>query len=124
MPTHLEAALEEHQRWVDRLRRYGLGDSSARLDAESICHADQCALSHWLQTHPTCAPGWTLDLQQIAKEHADFHAKAAVVVAMMEVGAVESALLSVQYGDFAQISARLTQHLQALRAAWANGEII
>ncbi len=116
----LQGAIADHKRWVARLRQYGLGDRSAALDAETICMTDQCALSRWLRANRLAATRHAQDLDRLEQEHAQFHAKAAVVVAMMQAGAAESALQSVQHGDFAQISQQLMQHLQALHDALAT----
>jgi hypothetical protein len=116
----LQAALVDHQRWADRLHRYGLGDRSHPLDADFVCQTDHCALGHWLRAHTNWAAAHATDLQQLTDEHAAFHLKAAVVITLVQTGAVESALQSVQYGDFARVSARLMLHLHALRDALAS----
>ncbi len=115
----LQGAIADHKRWAARLRQYGLGDRSVALDAETVCMTDQCALSRWLRAYRLVATRYAQDLDRLEQEHAQFHAKAAVVVAMMQAGATESALQSVQHGDFAQISQQLMQHLQALHDALA-----
>lgn len=116
----LQDVIADHQQWSARLRRCGLGDLGERLDAETACHPNRCALGQWLSRHRPLAAVHAHDLDRLLQEHADFHTKAAVVVALIQAGAAESALQSVQHGDFAQISQRLLRHLTALRDALAG----
>ncbi|MGE0072159.1 MAG: CZB domain-containing protein [Thiomonas sp.] len=115
-----EAAIDDHLQWTARLRRYGHGDRHDPLDPEQVCRTDACSLGRWLerQTPPTAECAAQLAL--IEQEHADFHHKAAVVVTLVQTGAPESALQSVEYGDFAQRSRSLIQHLLALRQRFAQ----
>jgi len=120
----LQAAIADYHQWIDRLRQYGLEDRSAHLDADTVCQTDQCALSRWLQTSCARAVVSAADLRRLEQEHADFHFKASCVVALMQTGAVESALQSVQYGDFAQSSQRLMQHLRAMQDALTQRDAV
>lgn len=113
----LQDVIADHQQWAARLRRCGLGVPGERLDAETACRPNCCALGHWLHRHSRLATVSAHDLDRLQQEHADFHAKAAVVVALIQAGAAESALQSVEHGDFAQVSQRLLRHLTALRDA-------
>ncbi|CDW94998.1 MULTISPECIES: hypothetical protein [unclassified Thiomonas] len=116
----LQTVIADHQQWTARLRRYGMGELGERLDAEAACHPNHCALGHWLLCQRPMAiahMAHVQDLDHLLQEHADFHAKAAVVVALIQAGAAESALQSVRYGDFAQVSQRLLHHVTALRDA-------
>lgn len=111
-----DAAIENHLQWTARLRRYGHGDRQEPLDAEQVCRTDACSLGHWLERQTPVSPECAEQIAQIRQEHADFHHKAAVVVTLVQTGAPESALQSVDHGDFAHRSRRLIQSLKALRA--------
>jgi hypothetical protein len=115
-----DAAIENHLQWTARLRRYGHGDRQERLDPEQVCRTDACSLGRWLQRQTPPTAECAAQLAQIEQEHADFHHKAAVVVTLVQTGAAESALQSVEHGDFAQRSRSLIQHLLALRERFAQ----
>lgn len=111
-----DAAFDNHLRWTARLRRYGHGDRLEPLDPEQVCRTDACSLGHWLERQPPVSPECAEQIAQIQQEHADFHHKAAVVVTLVQTGAPESALQSVDHGDFAHRSRSLIHALETLRA--------
>lgn len=80
-----------------------------------VCRVDACSLGLWLEQQTDVSPECATQIAQIRQAHADFHHKAAVVVTLVQTGAPESALQSVDHGDFAHRSRRLIHLLKTLR---------
>lgn len=107
-------AIQSHQKWKAHLTQYVLGESHARMDVDTVCRDDRCALGLWLH-HEACVPYAMFGLfSRLMDEHAEFHREAAEVVRHVRAGEADMALTSLTRGPCAHASRKVISTLTEL----------
>lgn len=86
------SAIAVHQRWKNRLKDHVLGRSDENLDPAVVGRCDVCDLGRWLATQDGQAPIPSDLLDQLQREHAEFHRLAAEVIRLAQQGQRQQAL--------------------------------
>jgi methyl-accepting chemotaxis protein len=102
-----DRSIEAHRQWKVTLRR-AIGEQQ-RMDADTLCRDDRCALGQWLHGSGGARWGTRPAFTQLLKKHAEFHQAAGEVARRINAGAYADADRLLGSGSrFAQVSIEVT----------------
>lgn len=111
----IDAAIESHDEWRDRLKSFLEGRDGESLSPEEAHREDLCGLGRWMTgmaSGPQGKSGAFADLQAL---HSQFHATAARIVSLHLDGEAAAAR-QLMDGQFRKLNARIGQRLDDMKS--------
>ena len=116
---NFDAAVEAHRQWKVKLRT-AISDR-ARLDADTLCRDDQCALGKWIHGPGGSRWGNKPEFTRLLGSHAHFHQTAADVARKINAGAYAEATRLIDSGSpFAEASTEVISHITTMKRQHGN----